>query len=952
MRKYLYSIMVTLVVGLLPGVVAAQGFGRNRVQYDHFKWRVLNTPHFQFHYYEGMEDMIEDAARIAERSYAYLSQSLQVDIDAPIPVLLYADHQDFRQTNATATPSEGTQGVTESLKQRMILPMMPTMEEYAHVFTHELVHAFQFEMMGIGNSLNPVQWSPPLWIMEGMAEYYAIGMDSNTEIWLRDVVRQDEYLTLNQMEMVMDQRVYRLGQSLYYYLADTYGRESVRQFFKQTIRRHDWRGAMMEIYSQKPEEISRGWQQWLKDRYADDVARQVEADSIATRIISHEGMIYNLNLTPAISPDGKRIAYVANKNMRDGLYVANTESGEQIQALAYGGRSGSLEMIDLFESTMSWSRDGSTLAFVSSGGAEDVIHLVDSRTGRTRKRLRYDDMSIISAALSPDGSQVVFLGMTRGQRDLYIAPTSGGEARRLTNDIYSYLHPAFSPDGSKIAVATDRGRPTNAAELDFRGYRLALIDPETSAVEMLTSGGFHDVNPVWGPDGNTLAFLSNRTGVPQVYLYDLQARSIRRVTDVAAGVSGITLSSPAISWAHETGTLAFSSFREMGWDIYTMPDPRSAPSHGAAVTGLGTGTGMVPVWEGYDLGDPVTFEDRPYHSRFTADYIFGAGGFASQIGVMGDMVIGFSDMLGNQNITVQLGLYGALERSNLSATYINLSRRLNWGVAVFQQAAALGGFYTSIGGATYLTQTFRGASLLGYYPINTFNRLEGSLDLVHLKQEYLGVDFFGRVRSAEDLGSYSYAQANLGWIHDSALYSFIGPVAGQRFIVRGSQSTGDWNTTTLIGDYRRYLPINRRGTLAWRTMAGTLLTNDGYPFSVGGPSMVHGTEYGQMYGTNLVIQNLEFRYPLLPFLPMQWDILSGAIFADAGAVWDDGFTAEWLPLSFASNLYLTNSIVGAVGAGVRVNLGYFTIFLDNAWPTDFQSGFGSPRFQFAIGTVF
>jgi len=214
------------------------------------------------------------------------------------------------------------------------------------------------------------------------------------------------------------------------------------------------------------------------------------------------------------------------------------------------------------------------------------------------------------------------------------------------------------------------------------------------------------------------------------------------------------------------------------------------------------------------------------------------------------------------------------------------------------------------------------------------------------------VDFYGRVRSAEDLGSYGYAQANLGWIHDSALYSFVGPVAGQRFILRGSQAAGDWNTTTLIGDYRRYLPINRRGTIAWRTMAGTLLTNDGYPFSVGGPTMVHGTDYGQMTGTNLVIQNLEFRYPLLPFLPMQWDILSGAIFADAGAVWDDGFQAKWLPLTFASNLYLTNSIVGAVGAGVRVNLGYFTLFLDNAWPTDFQTGFGSPRFQFAIGTVF
>lgn len=943
-----------MVLALLPQSASAQGFGRNRVQYDTFEWKVLNTPHFSFYYYEGTEEAVEEAARIAERSYAYLSQALEVEFEERIPVLLYADHQDFRQTNATAPPGEGTQGVTESLKQRMIMPMMPSLQEFTHVFTHELVHAFQFEIMGTGRSLNPIQWSPPLWMMEGLAEYYAIGMDHNTEIWLRDLVRNDSYVTLGEMETVFDQRVYRLGQSFYYYLADTYGRESVRRFFKETVRRHDWRGVMQEVFSLDPKELSTGWQQWLKRRYADNVARQVNADSIATRLIPHEGMVYNLNLTPSISPDGKRIAYVANRNLRDGVYIANAETGESVQALARGGASGSLESIDLFESTMSWSGDGRILAFVSSGGAEDVIHLMDAESGKMLKQLRYDGLSIISAAVNADGSLVVFSGMKNGQRDLYVAATDGGEPRRLTHDIFAYLHPAWSPDGSRIAVATDRGAPTDAENLDFRGYRLALIDPGDGSVELLTGGGYIDINPVWSPDGRSLAFVSNRHGVPQIYLYDLQERTIHRITDVATGVSGITITSPAISWSSKTGTMAFSSFREMGWDIYVMPDPRGLEGFERGDAASGMVEGFVPVWEGYELGDPLTFEQTSYTSRLSIDYVFGGGGFATQIGVLGNLAIGFSDMLGNQTVTVQLGLAGSLAQSNLSVTYINLARRLNWGFSAFQQALALGGFFSTFSGATYLSRIYRGASLIGYYPLNVFNRLEGTIEYVNVKEEFLSLNYFGGIRGREDIGSFSYGQATAAYVHDSALYSMIGPIGGNRWRLQLSRTAGEWNATTSILDFRKYVPLRRRGTLAWRTMAGTLVADDGegFPFRVGGPLTVHGTTWGQLYGSNLIVQNLELRYPLLPWLPMQWDFLAGALFADVGAVWEKGFQAKWVPLDYGIDNLITNGIAGAIGAGVRANIGYFTIFLDYSWPTHFRRGVGPGQLQFTIGQVF
>jgi len=936
-----------------PRTAAAQYaiFGRNKVQYDKFNWRVLNTPHFDIYYYEGNEESAVDAARIAERSYDYLSHILQVQFEDPVPLLLYADHQDFRQTNAVTGAAEGVQGVTESLKNRVVLPMLGSMEEFTHVLTHELVHAFQLEIMGVGGPANPMMWQPPLWMLEGMAEYLSLGMDPLTRVWLRDLVKRDEFLTLEEFETIQDQRVYRLGAGLYHFLGERYGLESIRRFFKETVRTRNWALALQTVYSMNPQQISDEWKTFILRDHADIAAEQTTADSIATRIIAHEGMVYTLNMTPAISPSGEHIAFVANKDLRDAVYVASTETGRTRRALASGGRTSSLEMIDLFESTMSWTADGSTLAFVSSGGSEDVIHLVEPNSGKTIRQLRYPNMTVISAALSPDGSQVVFSGMRAGGRDLYIASTDGGEPRRLTEDIYAYLHPAWSPDGTRIAVATDRGAPTNAAQLDFRGYRLALIDPASGEVEILTGGSWHDINPVWSPDGGALAFVSDRAGVPQIFLYELGERTIRKVTNLATGVTGITSSSPAISWSQGSGQLAFSSFREMGWDIYIMPDPRSSEVAAVEQRPDPDTEPHEPVWAGFRLGDVRTFEDERYGMRLQTDYIFGGGAFATNVGVIGDLAVGFSDMLGNHNLYLQASLYGSIARSNLNASYINLNRRLNWGVSLFQQATAAGGYYTSFTSTTYLSQVYRGAALMFYYPLNLFNRFESNISYVGMQQDIVSSDFFGRQRVNENLGRYTWFEVGGSFVHDSSLLFLAGPIGGMRSRLSLYHTIGDIDGTTGMADIRGYLTLNHRGALALRTYAGHQFGDMLQPFYLGGPFTVHGTSYAQMVGTSFAIQNVELRYPLIPWLPMQWDFITGALFADVGAIWDESGSPRWIPNPGTEN-YIFNGIIGAVGGGIRANLGWLALFLDYSVPTDFQGGWGNGRFQFALGQIF
>src|SRR2546430_17382249 len=82
-------------------------------------------------------------------------------------------------------------------------------------------------------------------------------------------------------------------------------------------------------------------------------------------------------------------------------------------------------------------------------------------------------------------------------------------------------------------------------------------------------------NPAWAPDGRSLAFVSDRSGISNIFLYDFGDANIYQLTDMYTGVSGITPFSPCLSWAHEADRLAFAYYEEDEYNVYAVDNPRS-----------------------------------------------------------------------------------------------------------------------------------------------------------------------------------------------------------------------------------------------------------------------------------------------------------------------------------------------------------------------------------------
>ncbi len=115
-------------------------------------------------------------ANDCEKWYFYHRQIFADTFTTRNPVIIYTNHADFQQTTAVMSQIDvETGGITEGLKRRVVFPIAFTRQETDHVMGHELVHAFQYnlvtetEKLGLGAIQNV-----PLWMIEGMAEYLAV----------------------------------------------------------------------------------------------------------------------------------------------------------------------------------------------------------------------------------------------------------------------------------------------------------------------------------------------------------------------------------------------------------------------------------------------------------------------------------------------------------------------------------------------------------------------------------------------------------------------------------------------------------------------------------------------------------------------------------------------------------------------------------------------------------
>jgi Tol biopolymer transport system component len=601
MRVVLRVLVAAIVLSFGSRLEAQQYFGQNQVQYKHFKWRVLETEHFLVHYYPEERAAVMDAARMAERSYARLSRVLGHQFREKKPIILFASRADFGQNNVTGDLGEGTGGVTESTRNRLILPLTGDLGSFEHVLAHEMVHEFQYDIFSRGrtgaNQQGMERLDPPLWFMEGMAEYLSIGPNHPlTAGWLRDAAVSGKIPTIQQMTERPDEYFpYRYGESLWQYVGERWGDQAIGEILRTAMSGGIARAFQREL-GMSLDDLSSAWREAVQSQYLPAASNYQRPRTFAQPLLTRKRSGGEIFLAPVLSNDGNYIAFLSNGNWKKGevfidLWLGNARTGERIKRLVKSTTDPNFEELRLLYSQSAFSNDGKTLAFTAQREGKDVLYLLDIPSRNVRKRLDLPVDAVTGPSWSPDDKQIVFSGTRGGITDLFIVDADGKNLKALTNDLYGDLQPTWSPDGKHIAFATDRGPQTDFQTLKIAKWQIALIDPDTRNIEVIPGQSGLNLNPVWAPDGASVAFISDRTGVANVFLYDLSNRNQYQLTNVLGGISAITEYSPALTWARGADRMAFTYYENGDYTVWAVDNPRSLKTvayqpRPAASTGL------------------------------------------------------------------------------------------------------------------------------------------------------------------------------------------------------------------------------------------------------------------------------------------------------------------------------------------------------------------------------
>lgn len=958
-----------LISVLAPCVGWAQGFGKNKVTAQHFDWHIHRTEHFDIYYYPSEAKLVPIMASIAEEAYEKHSEDFEHELRDRTPLILYKSHKDFQQTNIILQElHEGIGGFAELFKHRIVIPFTGSLEAFREVIFHELIHIFQYDIIYqkphariySGEFL----YSPPIWFIEGMADYFAEDNDAVGEMVLRDASINNNIVPLPQLHnfnrLSSPYLGYKLGQLAVTYLSETYGREKIAEILHglRQSRTKDLNRVLQEVVGVSLEEFDKAWRQTVRKRYWPLIEHRELPDLVTKKLT--EKSKYSHNIKPVWAPSGDIIAYVTGNEGFLEIVLMSAKTGERIERVTKPFFRDKYEEIRTdfsgFGRSIAWAPDGDRIAFIAKYHDANYLLEVNILTRQLTQYFKLDFDNVTSPDYDGSGERIVFAALKAGQTDLYIIELLTGDVSRVTFDPFNDTHPSWHPTNGEIVYASERGRKN----------RLVLMDINRRTQRLLTDSAHNAISPTWTPDGESLLFCSDRQGVYDVYKMQVVAaegnekgdtpdaeapRELTRLTNIMTGCFNPSLSPNG-------KFLLFSAYQNGKYDVCVMETAKT----------LDEKIEVPPLEEPFSIlaeeeAEPnYRIAKRKYSTSasFALDAVFpdfswGADGLLrSRVQIIG------SDMLGNHRIGVTVMNQSSYLAPDFIAQYGFLTHRADIGAMVYNyhEYHILGALRSRRGVLQRITGT--GAYL--NYPFDRYHRLDFELAMY-------SQPFSFNFQTSQPVNPYDnrglLTVGSIAFVGDTTMWREWAPYTGSRYRIQVEQSFpalgSDLSLTNLIFDARRYFSLGRRGTIATRLLLGGSFGQDKSFFYLGGIDTLRGYSYEALVGTRIGLLNLEIRIPFIDVLhfgwPIQWTIggIRGIIFADVGGTWSDWQFGPKNPFHVfqrENNRIRLDDVKAAIGIGLRLRLGLFSIDFAAARNTDLTRLEPEIKYHFGLGQAF
>ncbi|MEW5923752.1 MAG: hypothetical protein AB1746_07180 [Candidatus Zixiibacteriota bacterium] len=593
-KTLFWLLLIIMAAGLSFG--QEKYFGKNKVQFKQFEWQYIQTRHFDIYFADQMYETAKFASSVLESAYVVVTEQLNYRINRRVPVFIYNSPNDFQQTNIISSLlPEGVGGFTEAFKNRIAIPFNGSTEDFRHVLHHELTHAVIYDML-YGNmfaSLLSRQrlFDLPLWFAEGYAEYSSrYGWDYYADMVVRDATINNYLMPPMYLGGYL---AYKQGQAMINYIVDNYGEQKIGEFLSRGKVLLTSNKAMKASAGIETKDFFDNFSKEMKRRYWPEIAKRKEAKELAKPLTDHTKDGSNYNGNPIFSPKGDRLAIFSDRKDYTEVYLISAIDGQTIDRLVKAERSGDLESLHYYYSGIAFSPDGTKIAFVAKTDGRDAIYFLTVDDKNIYKRKYFDFNSILDPVWSPDGQKIAFSGLDGRKRDIIIYDIEKDETYSLKNDDFDDVEPSWYPDSKNIVFSSNRPHPDNDfilanpddtpgdsldwwtvySKFDYANYSLFKGDIETGTINPIHCGPGQNRSPQVSPTGDRIVFVSNRNGIDNLYITNLDSATTYAITDILTGADHP-------SWSPEGDKIAFMSFNNAGFDVYLLKDLKPVGDNG------------------------------------------------------------------------------------------------------------------------------------------------------------------------------------------------------------------------------------------------------------------------------------------------------------------------------------------------------------------------------------
>ena len=525
------------------------------------EWKTLKTEHFNITYHQGEKQLATDLAQTAERVHSILTVDMKHAPDRPTEVVLM-DHTDIANGYAQTLP---VNTIVIFVTAPTEISSLGLYEDWLEaIFTHEYAHILHLDtvtgipkllrkIMGRIISVNQIS---PWWIVEGFATYQETrfttggrGRAPAAQMMIRMAILEDMFPELGQLDGWISDPPggnlrYLFGQSFLQYIADHSSEDIWTRWIHSYGGWIPWVLPAKQVLGKSFETFYAQWKAALENEYQ-TLKAQLEEDGLTAFDVVSDGE--DVCYGPAYSPSGDQLVFSCSDRAEGSSILSLEAEAEEPKTL----------LENHFAKAVRWRSDGKAFVFSTPHSVgfynlyEDIyFHEIGSKSAKaltSAKRAR-------DPVFSPNGSELIMIRNKAQDNNLFrMRIDQSLEALTNHSDHTQYSTPVFSPNGRFIALSKWQS-----------GYRdIWIYDDSGQPYRRLTADTHIDRDPAFSADGKTLFFSSDRTGIPNLFAYDLETEELWQVTNV---LGGAFQPSP-----HPSGdTIAFQSYSTNGHDIAVM----------------------------------------------------------------------------------------------------------------------------------------------------------------------------------------------------------------------------------------------------------------------------------------------------------------------------------------------------------------------------------------------